>query len=161
MCQWIKYLLITLISVGLTILVLSKDGLYTRPESPPRLYYSLFDSGPPTKEQVEKYQNDLLTYIHYLEQHYVSVGLYYDAHKELPILQHRNDGCRIYDYTFKAIPLPDAPIDEDDVDVDIILSKLAEHVVQLRGRIKEQNAYMVELAKYYRPCYDPSYRSNE
>lgn len=157
MWQFIKYIFVSIFTVCITLIIVNSNNLYTRPDSPPRLYRSLFINTPPTKEEVKHYQDKLLDYIAYLEQYFVSVGLYYDGRKELPILLHRNDGCRLFEYTFKQISLPAPPIQQDDTDYEIIVSKLAEQVVQLRGRIKEHNAYTAGLAKYYRPCYDPNY----
>lgn len=151
----IRTIIVCIISSGLTLLAINKDNVFTRAESPPVIYRSLFSHTPPTPDEIKKYQEDLIAYIYYLEQHYISVGLYYDGKKELPIFQHRNDGCRVYEHTFREISIPDLPIGDEDIDTDLLLYRLAEDVIQLRGRIKEYNAYIDELKRYYRPCYDP------
>ena len=151
----IRTILVSIIVAAITLIAVNRDNIYTRPESPPMIYRSLFENKPPTPEAVEKYQEDLLTYIQYLENHYISVGLYYDGKKELPIFQSRNDNCRLFEFTFKEINLPILPIGESDLDPELIIHRLAEDVIQLRARIKEHNAYIGELKRYYKPCYEP------
>lgn len=155
--KWLKDIIKGLATITVTVLVVltiqNKDNIYTKPESPPVLSRSLLFHRNPTADEVLEYQDAILKYIQYLEQHYVSVGLYYGGKKSLPIFKHRNDECRIYKHMFRSIVLPKPPDTSDDTDPEIIIRKLIDHIGDFKVRIDENNKYMGELKRYFEPCF--------
>lgn len=152
-----RYLiLLFVLIISLTYIVIQHDynGLYYKPHDPPSLTKSLIVKKVPKIEEVEKFQEEILGYIEYLEEYYISVGLYFGGRTELPLMFHRNDECKLYDYIFKDINLPAKPpsgLAEKDIDTFITL--LMEHVQDLRTKIKENNRYNEQLRQYYKNCF--------
>lgn len=108
----------------------------------------------PSKLQVEAYQAELLKYIRYLEQYYITLGVYYGTKTTLNRSTPKDERelqCRAIEGIFKDIPLPKPPI-TDDRYINETINKLIDHITVLRQRIRENNGYMAQLRDRYRGC---------
>lgn len=152
-----RYLILLIVSIiSLTYIYIQHDynGLYYKPNDPPTLTKNIVTRRAPQLEEVHKFQDALLEYIKYIEEYYISVGLYFGGKTELPIMFHRNDECRLYDYIFKDITLPAKPPSSiAEKDIDAFISLLTEHVQELRTKIRENNRYNEQLRLYYKNCF--------
>lgn len=108
----------------------------------------------PTKTQVEAYQRALIDYIRYLEQYYITLGVYYGADTKSIINRATSEHdlqCRAVEGLFKDTPLPKPPV-IDDRFINDTMNNLIDHIVELRQRIRNNNLYMQRLRHRYRGC---------
>lgn len=129
---------------------------YEKPKDPPAMR-KIDDSDKlsVTKETIERYQRELADYIDYLEQYYVSIGFYYHGDTQYPYTRNKQDECRVYDYIFNDIPLPNFHRLRDD-NLDNLVNELINRIEALKDLIKENNAYMAQLREHYKSCLLPN-----
>lgn len=152
--RYLIFLVVLVFGLGYIYIQHDYNGLYYRPNDPPTLSKKVFTNKAPSLDEVLEYQEDIINYIKYLEEHYIAVGVYFGGKQDFPILLHRNDECRIYDYIFKDIALPSTPSsDLAEKDLDTFISLLVEHVQELRSKIKENNRNNEQLRHYYKNCF--------
>ena len=137
------------------------NSFYEKPKDPP--YMRKLDDMSQIAvdhEVIVNYQKQIVDYIDYLEQYYVSIGYYYQGDTKYPYTRNRHDECRVYDYIFNDIELP-LYSGFKDVSMDYIVNELINRIKVLRGLIKENNEYMARLREHYKACYNlPSSEDN-
>lgn len=127
-----------------------------RPNPPPVLHSNVLSpTGKPDLEEVRRFQSTLLDYITYLEQYYISIGVYYGAETKIPtgrrVVNDHTFQCRVIDHLFKDIELPPPP-KAVNKEIESTMNKLIDHIVDLRHRIRENNTYMAYLREKYKEC---------
>ena len=128
------------------------SAMYEQPRDPPHMRrFDTTDKADIPKEYIDEYQQELADYIDYLEQYYVSIGLYYGADIQYPSRGKGIDECRVYDYIFTDIKLPVYPEIEGE-DVDDTINELVDRILVLRKLIRENNEYMAKLRDHYKSC---------
>lgn len=126
-------------------------NFYYSPDKPPVLY-SWFNH--PMTGEVERYQSQLISYIQYLQEYYVNVGVHLHGDKDIPVKYLINKECQLYDYIFKTIELPLLPIaDAEQHQLDKIINRLVEYIIDTNNRIVEHNRYQEQLRENYRNCF--------
>lgn len=144
--------LITGLSLGLLVGCIQPPLIVPKGFPPPIDFNHTRLDIEPTREAVQAYQEELSKYIRYLEQYYISLGVYYGTDTKSPVTTSQiSSQCLVVEGIFKDTPLPKPP-KTDDRYINQTLHALIDHIVDLRQRIRNNNAYMEELRKRYRHC---------
>lgn len=127
-----------------------------KPNPPPVLQLDILaKNGKPDIEDVKRFQSTLLDYISYLEQYYISIGIYYGTETKLPpgrlVSNEHHFQCRVMEHLFKEIELPPPPKAKNK-ELETTMNQLIDHIVDLRHRIRENNTYMNYLREKYKDC---------